>query len=115
MAVKLNSKALDNARSLIRKGKVERDIRDDWSEHAPSTDDENNFLEKEGFGEFAKWHLGLDDEKSEETKGSVSFPFGDFKKVHRCAVISLESRAAQYDHDDIAKAAKELLELIDSD
>jgi hypothetical protein len=29
-------------------------------------------------------------------------------------VISLESRAAQYDHDDIAKAAKELLDLIDA-
>ena len=115
MAVKLNSKALENARSLIKKGKVERDIRDDWSEHAPSTDDENAFLEKRGFAEFAKWHLGLDGEKSEGTKGSVSFPFGDFKKVHRCAVISLESRAAQYDHDDISKAAKELLDLIDQE
>ena len=40
---------------------------------------------------------------------------GDYSKVHRCAVISLESRAAQYDHADIAKAAKKLLELIDGD
>jgi hypothetical protein len=71
MAVKLNRKALEHARSLIKKGKVERDIRDDWSEHAPSTDEENTFLEKEGFPEFAKWHLGLDGEKSEGTKGSV--------------------------------------------
>jgi hypothetical protein len=115
MAVKLNRKALDHARSLIKKGKVERDVRDDWSEHSPSTDDENTFLEEHGFEDFAKWHLGLDGEKSDGTKGSVSFPFGDFTKVHRCAVISLESRAAQYDHDDIAKAAKELLELIDGD
>ncbi|GAP53816.1 hypothetical protein AHiyo6_03810 [Arthrobacter sp. Hiyo6] len=52
---------------------------------------------------------------SEGTKGSVSFPFGDFKKVHRCAVISLESRAAQYGHSDIQKAAKDLLEKIDAD
>ncbi|MFC7850935.1 hypothetical protein ACFUTU_20945 [Arthrobacter sp. NPDC057388] len=115
MATKLNRKALEHARSLVKKGKVERDVRDDWSEHAPSTDEENSFIDKHGFDEFSKWHLGIDAEKSEGTKGSVSFPFGDFKKVHRCAIISLESRAAQYDHDDISKAAKKLLEEIDAD
>ena len=115
MATKLNRKALEHARSLVKKGKVERDVRDDWSEHAPSTDEENSFIDKHGFDEFAKWHLGVDAEKSEGTKGSVSFPFGDFRKVHRCAIISLESRAAQYDHDDISKAAKKLLEEIDAD
>jgi hypothetical protein len=35
--------------------------------------------------------------------------------VHRCAVISLESRAGQYDHDDIRDAARALLELIDAE
>ena len=115
MATRLNRKALDNARALVNKGKVERDVRDDWSEHAPSTDEENSFIDKHGFEEFSKWHLGIDREQSDGTKGSVSFPFGDFKKVHRCAVISLESRAAQYDHEDIAKAAKDLLEQIDGD
>ena len=114
MATKLNRKALENALALVKTGKVERDIRDDWSEHAPSTDDENSFIDKHGFEEFSKWHLGIDREQSDGTKGSVSFPFGDFKKVHRCAVISLESRAAQYDHEDIAKAAKKLLEEIDA-
>ena len=115
MATRLNRKALDNARALVKKGKVERDIRDDWSEHAPSTDEENSFIDKHGFEEYSKWHLGIDREQSDGTKGSVSFPFGDFKKVHRCAIISLESRAAQYDHEDIAKAAKDLLEQIDGD
>ncbi|MCU1518882.1 MAG: hypothetical protein JWQ75_3603 [Pseudarthrobacter sp.] len=115
MAVKLNRKALTHARELIKDGKVERDVRDDWSEHAPSADDENAFIDKHGFGDFALWHLGHDDGKSDGTKGSVSFPFGDFRKVHRCAVISLESRAAQYNHDDIRDAARKLLELIDSD
>jgi hypothetical protein len=57
--------------------------------------------------------LSLDQEASEATKGGVTVPFGTFKKVHRCAVISLESRAAQHSHDDFAKAAKELLEKID--
>jgi len=115
MAVKLNRKALTHARKLIEEGKFERDIRDDWSEHAPSADQENSFIDKHGFGDFAEWHLGRDDEKPEGTKGSVSFPYGDFRKVHRCAVISLEGRAAQYGHDDIRDAARKLLELMDSD
>jgi hypothetical protein len=115
MAVRLNRKALANARKLIAAGKVVRDVRDDWSEHAPSTEQENTFIDKNGFGHFAEWHLGLDGDKSEGTKGSVSFPFGDFSKVHRCAVISLESRAGQYGHDDIRDAARKLLDLMDSD
>jgi hypothetical protein len=115
MAAKLNRKAMTHARKLIESGKVEHDVRDDWSEHAPSTDEENAFIDKHGFAAFAEWHLGRDDEQSEGTKGSVSFPFGDFKKVHRCAVISLESRAAQHGHDDIADAARKLLEEIDAD
>lgn len=115
MAAKLNRTALAQARRLIKEGKVQRDIRDDWSEHAPSTDQENSFIDKHGFKDFAAWHLGRDDEKTEGTKGSVSFPYGDFSKVHRCAVISLEGRAAQYGHDDIRDAARKLLELMDGD
>jgi hypothetical protein len=114
MTVKLNDDALRNAQRLIKAGKVVHDERDDWSEDAVSTDAENRWLEEHGWSEFAEWHLGIDREESEETKGRFSFPMGDYKKVHRCAIISVESRAAQYDHDDIAKAAKQLLELIDT-
>ena len=113
MAVKLNKKAYEQAKRLIRDGKVVRDTRDDWSEAAASTDEENTFLEKQGWDEYALWHLGVDEEKSEETKGRFSFPYGDFKKVRRGGVISAESRAAQNDHDDIADAANDLLKRID--
>lgn len=113
MTVKLNRNALEHARSLVEKGSVARDERDDWSEDAPSADDENTFIEKHGWDEYALWHLGEDAEASEETKGRFSFPYGDFRRVHRGAVISLESRAAQNDHDDIAKASKKLLDQID--
>lgn len=113
MTVKLNRRALDHARSLIEKSRIVRDERDDWSEHAPSADDENGYIDKHGWDEYALWHLGEDPDASEETKGRYSFPYGDFNRVHRCAVISLESRAAQNDHDEIAGAAKKLLEQID--
>lgn len=114
MTVRLNRKAFDHAKKLIGDAKDTHDERDDWSEHAPSTKQQNDFVTKNGWQEYALWHLGVDDEKSEKTKGRYSFPYGDFRKVHRCAVISLESRAAQNDHDDIAKAAKELLKRIDA-
>lgn len=115
MSVRLNKKALEQARKLVGQGKIVHDERDDWSEDAPSADDENRFIEKHGWDEYALWHLGEDPDASEETKGRFSFPYGDFAKVHRCAVISLESRAAQNDHDDIARETKRLLELIDGE
>ncbi|MGH1526683.1 hypothetical protein ACRAWC_22845 [Leifsonia sp. L25] len=111
----MNKKALEHARTLVERGDVVHDERDDWSEHAPSADAENRFIEKNGWDEYALRHLGEDPDKSEETKGRFSFPYGDFAKVHRCAVISLESRAAQNDHDDIARETKRLLELIDGE
>jgi hypothetical protein len=114
MSVRLNKKALEHARKLVEQGKVVRDERDDWSEHAPSADAENSYIEKNGWDDYALWHLGEDPDKSEETKGRFSFPYGDFTKVHRCAVISLESRAGQYDHDDIENATKRLLQDLDS-
>lgn len=115
MAVRLNKPALEQARKLVREGRVVRDQRDDWSEAAPSADDENAFIEQHGWTEYSHWHLGIDESKSEETKGRYSFPYGDFERVRRGGVISLESRAAQNDHDDIAEATKKLLNLIDSD
>lgn len=114
MTVKLNEKALSHARSLLRGGDVVRDERDDWSEHAPSTEDENAFIDKHGMEEYARWHLGEDTSATEGTKGRYSFPYGDFEKLHRCAVISAESRAGQYDHASIEKAFKDLLEAIDA-
>jgi len=113
MTVRLNEDALSHARGLLRSGDVVHDERDDWSKHAPSTDDENEFIDKHGMREFARWHLGEDTDATEGTKGRYSFPFGDFRKLHRCAVISAESRAGQYDHASIEKAFKELLEKID--
>lgn len=113
MTVRLNEDALALARQLVNGDDVVRDERDDWSEHAPSTDDVNAFIEKHGMAEFAKWHLGEDTDATEGTKGRLKFPYGDFRKVHRCAVISGESRAGQYDHPSIEKALRELLALID--
>ncbi|MEV4953664.1 hypothetical protein [Paenarthrobacter nitroguajacolicus] len=115
MTVKLNKKAFDHAKHLIRDGKVVKDTRDDWSEHAPSAKDESAFLDKHGHSEYSKWFLGVDDDHPDDQKGHYKFPIGDFKKIHRCGVISAESRAGQYDYDDIRDALGKLLEKIDED
>jgi hypothetical protein len=115
MAIELNRPALEHARSLVRQGKVVRDERDDWSEASPTPDEENAFIEEHGWTEYSHWHMGIDKAESAETKGRYTFPFGDFRKVHRSGVISGESRAGQYDHDEIRDALKKLLELIDAE
>jgi hypothetical protein len=113
MAVRLNRTAFDHAKELIAEGKVVLDERDDWSEHQPSAAQENEFLSQHGWGEFAKWYLGIDDEAAVETKERYKFPYGDFENVHRCGVVSAESRAGQYKHLDIENAAAHLHGMLD--
>ena len=110
--MKLNRKAYENAKALVREGKVVRDSRDDWSEHAPSAKELSAYLDKHGEDEYATRFLGVDDDEG-GTKGRYKFPFGDLGKVHRCAVISGESRASQYGHDEIREALGDLLKRID--
>jgi hypothetical protein len=114
VAVTLNRRGYDHAQKLVADRRVEIDERDDWSEHQPSADAENRFIEEHGMDAFARWHLGQDDEKGEDTKGRWKFPYGDFDKVHRCGVLSAESRAAQYGHQDIEVAAAHLHGAIDA-
>ena len=60
-------------------------------------------------------HLGIDKSANPETKQAYSFPNGDFERVRRSGVISGESRAGQYDHTEIERELKKLLDLIDSE
>jgi hypothetical protein len=114
MAVRLNRAAFSHAKELINEGKVVLDERDAWSEHQPSAEEENEFIRLHGFGEYGKWHLGIDDEEHEETKGRYKFPYGDFKAVHRCGVLSAENRAAQNKYRDIETAAAHLHGMIET-
>lgn len=114
MAVKLNKRGFDHAKHLVERGKVVVDDRDAWSEHQPSAQQENEFIRLHGFGEYGKWHMGIDDEEDAETKGHYKFPYGDFEKVHRCGVLSAESRAGQYKYYDIERAAAHLHGMIDA-
>lgn len=115
MTIKINDAALRHARQLIKDSRFARDTRDDWSEHAPDAATENAFIDKHGYKEYGTWHLGEDAEKTHDTKGRYSFPFGDFRRLHRCAILAIQSRAAQNNYDDVAAAAKSLLDELDQD
>jgi hypothetical protein len=111
--VKLNKRAFDHAKELINAGQVVFDERDAWSEHQPTAQEEDEFIRVHGFEEYAKWYLGINEEANEQTKKRYEFPYGDFKKVHRCGVLSAESRAGQYKHFDVERAAAHLHGMID--
>ena len=107
MAVKLNEAGFEHAKVLIRAHEVVLDERDAWSEHRPRVADENRFIEAHGLKAYGRWHLGVDDEAG-AGKARYKFPYGDFEKVHRCGVLSAESRAGQYKHHDIELACAHL-------
>jgi hypothetical protein len=108
MSVKLHRSGYEHAQRLVEDGRVVLDERDDWSEHHPAAGEENEFIRRHGIREYGKWHLGIDDEQDEDNKGRYKFPYRDFKDIHRCAVLSAESRAGQYKYLDIERAAAHL-------
>ena len=53
------------------------------------------------------------DDASDETKARYGFVFGDFKRVHRTALIACVYRAAEWRHKAIELAAHRLLQHLD--
>ncbi|MGY5883660.1 hypothetical protein [Modestobacter lacusdianchii] len=108
----VNEAGVAHARRLIDAG--EYDDRTEWSDAAPSTDEENEERDDEGQEGYGEWHLAVDPDKGEGTKGRYRFPYGDFSKVNRAALIHAKQRAAQNDHPEIEQAADELLQRLDA-
>jgi hypothetical protein len=107
----LNERAVAQARRLI--DAYQYVLKSDWSEVQPRADQENAFLESHSWDEYAEWHLGLTDGTADETKGRYAFVFGDFRRVHRTAIIACQYRAAEWRHKEIELAAHELLQHLD--
>ena len=113
MTVKLNERAYEHAKRLIEEGKFIDDERDAWSDHHPSTRTENEFIEKNGFSQYSKWFLAVNDEYSEAGRRHYEFPYGDFEHVHCCGILAAQSRAGQSKSSDVEKAAADLFAAID--
>ena len=79
----------------------------------PTADDENTYLARTAWDEYAEWHLGLTEGANDETKARYAFVYGDFRRIHRSGIIACHFRAAEWRHKEVELAAHELLQLID--
>jgi hypothetical protein len=107
----VNERALAKAERLIRGRQYVLDS--DWGEAQPKAEDENTFLDRHDWDEYAEWHLGLTDGANDGTKARYAFVFGDFRRVHRSGIIACHFRAAEWRHKEIELAAHDLLQLLD--
>ena len=88
-------------------------LRSDWGDAQPSADDENAYLERHGWDDYASWFIGLTDGATDETKGRYAFICGDFRRVHRSGLIACVYRAAEWHHKSVELAAHDPLQLLD--
>ena len=86
----------------------------DWGDVQPDAEAENTFLEGHSWDEYGAWHLGLTEGASEETKARYAFVCGDFRRVHRSALIACVYRASEWRHKEVELAAHELLQRLDA-
>lgn len=107
----VNDDAVAHARKLIEGRQYVLDS--EWGDVQPGADAENAFLESHSWDEYAKWHLGLTDGATEETKARYAFVYGDLRRVHRSGLIACVYRAAEWRHKAVELAAHDLLQLLD--
>jgi hypothetical protein len=107
----VNERAVAHAEQLIRARQYVLDS--DWGESQPDAADENAYLERHSWDEYAQWHLGLTDGANDETKARYAFVYGDFRRIHRSGIIACHFRAAEWRHKAVELAAHDLLQLID--
>lgn len=108
MPVQVNRAGVEHARALLASHQYVKDS--DWSEAQPSPEDENDVLDREGWEAYAQWFLAEDTDENEETKARYTFPYGDFRRVHRSGLVAAKQRAAQSHHDDVEREADRLLD-----
>ena len=90
----VNDAAVARCRELIDKKQYVLDS--DWGEVQPNAEAQNAYLENHSWDDYAAWHLGLTDGANDETKARYAFVFGDFRRVHRSALIACVFRASEW-------------------
>jgi hypothetical protein len=108
----VNPRAVEHAKRLIAARQYV--LTSDWGEVQPRADDENAYLARHSWDEYGAWHLGLTEGANDETKARHAFVFGDFRRIHRSAVIACWFRAAEWRHKAVERAANDLLQELDA-
>ncbi len=86
----------------------------DWGDVQPDAAAQNAYLERHGWDEYGAWHLGLTEGPGDETKARYAFVAGDFRRVHRSALIACVYRASEWRHKEVELAAHDLLQHLDA-
>ena len=107
----VNKAAVSFVRDLIDKKRYV--LVSDWGDVQPSADDQNAYLEKHSWDEYAAWHLGLTEGANDETKARYAFVCGDLRRVHRSGLIACVYRASEWRHKEVELAAHNLLQHLD--
>lgn len=107
----VNREAVEFVRSRIDARQYVLDS--DWGEVQPSAAEQNAYLERHPFGEYARWHLGLTVGATDGTKARYAFVVGDLRRVHRSGLIACVYRASEWRHKAVELAAHDLLQHLD--
>jgi hypothetical protein len=86
----------------------------DWGDVQPDASAQNAYLERHGWADYSGWHLGLTEDAGDQTKARYAFVAGDFRRVHRSALIACVYRASEWRHKDVELAAHDLLQELDA-
>ena len=108
----MNEAAVAKARRLIDAHQYV--LNSDWGEVQPRAEEQNAYLARHSWDEYAQWHLGLTDGANDETKARYAFVYGDLRRIHRTALIACVYRASEWRHKDIELAAHDLLQYLDA-
>ena len=108
----VNPAAVAQARRLIEARQYVLDS--DWGNVQPDAAAQNAYLAKHSWDEYAAWHLGLTEGAADETKSRYAFVYGDFRRIHRTALIASVYRASEWRHKEIELAAHDLLQQLDA-
>lgn len=107
----VNPAAVERANRLIDAKQYV--LESDWRESQPRADDENAFLGRHSWADYAEWHLALTDGATDETKARYAFVYGDLRRVHRTGLIACVYRAVEWRHKAVELAAHDLLQRLD--
>jgi hypothetical protein len=108
----LNDAAVEHARRMIDARQYV--LNSDWGDVQPDAADQNDYLARHSWAEYAAWHLGLTEGANEETKARYAFVYGDLRRVHRSGLIACVYRASEWRHKAVELAAHDLLQHLDT-
>ncbi len=107
----VNDAAVAAARKRIQAKQYVLDS--DWGDVQPDAEAQNAYLANHDWDDYGAWHLGLTEGANDGTKARHAFVYGDFRRVHRSALIACVYRASEWRHKQVELAAHELLQELD--